>query len=292
MELQLQSLALSFKNKPHVIDNISLTMSSGSIVGIVAPNGTGKTTLLRLILNDLKPQSGKVVLDGQTYGSQKQSLAMHRQMCLFPVQDDLYPDLSGKAHLEYYARLWHNRKKSVKQIITALDMHDYVNQPVRTYSMGMKQRLCFGMVMAANTPIMLLDEFMNGLDTINVARMSRILRGLRAEGKLIITVSHLLNNLQGYADLIYFMRDGKIIKTIDQHEQQPLYIRVAADNANRLPRMPWQHYPNGLLVLSVNELPGQHFNQLLLGLAAHHIAFKLAPLDLDTYFNEFYEAER
>ncbi|BAN75268.1 MULTISPECIES: ATP-binding cassette domain-containing protein [Lacticaseibacillus] len=292
MELQLQSLALSFKNKPHVIDNISLTMSSGSIVGIVAPNGTGKTTLLRLILNDLKPQSGKVVLDGQTYGSQKQSLAMHRQMCLFPVQDDLYPDLSGKAHLEYYARLWHNRKKSVKQIITALDMHDYVNQPVRTYSMGMKQRLCFGMVMAANTPIMLLDEFMNGLDTINVARMSRILRGLRAEGKLIITVSHLLNNLQGYADLIYFMRDGKIIKTIDQHEQQPLYIQVAADNANRLPRMPWQHYPNGLLVLSVNELPGQHFNQLLLGLAAHHIAFKLAPLDLDTYFNEFYEAER
>ncbi|HAJ55038.1 MAG TPA: ABC transporter ATP-binding protein, partial [Lactobacillus sp.] len=244
------------------------------------------------ILNDLKPQSGKVVLDGQTYGSQKQSLAMHRQMCLFPVQDDLYPDLSGKAHLEYYARLWHNRKKSVKQIITALDMHDYVNQPVRTYSMGMKQRLCFGMVMAANTPIMLLDEFMNGLDTINVARMSRILRGLRAEGKLIITVSHLLNNLQGYADLIYFMRDGKIIKTIDQHEQQPLYIQVAADNANRLPRMPWQHYPNGLLVLSVNELPGQHFNQLLLGLAAHHIAFKLAPLDLDTYFNEFYEAER
>ncbi|TLQ50256.1 ABC transporter ATP-binding protein [Lacticaseibacillus casei] len=292
MELQLQSLALSFKNKPHVIDNISLTMSSGSIVGIVAPNGTGKTTLLRLILNDLKPQSGKVVLDGQTYGSQKQSLAMHRQMCLFPVQDDLYPDLSGKAHLEYYARLWHNRKKSVKQIITALDMHDYVNQPVRTYSMGMKQRLCFGMVMAANTPIMLLDEFMNGLDTINVARMSRILHGLRAEGKLIITVSHLLNNLQGYADLIYFMRDGKIIKTIDQHEQQPLYIQVAADNANRLPRMPWQHYPNGLLVLSVNELPGQHFNQLLLGLAAHHIAFKLAPLDLDTYFNEFYEAER
>lgn len=292
MELQLQSLALSFKNKPHVIDNISLTMSSGSIVGIVAPNGTGKTTLLRLILNDLKPQSGKVVLDGQTYGSQKQSLAMHRQMCLFPVQDDLYPDLSGKAHLEYYARLWHNRKKSVKQIITALDMHDYVNQPVRTYSMGMKQRLCFGMVMAANTPIMLLDEFMNGLDTINVARMSRILHGLRAEGKLIITVSHLLNNLQGYADLIYFLRDGKIIKTIDQHEQQPLYIQVAADNANRLPRMPWQHYPNGLLVLSVNELPGQHFNQLLLGLAAHHIAFKLAPLDLDTYFNEFYEAER
>lgn len=255
MELQLQNLVLGFKNKPNVIHDISLTMTSGSIVGIVAPNGTGKTTLLRLILNDLKPQSGKVVLDGQTYGSQKHTLAMHRQMCLFPVQDDLYPDLSGKAHLAYYARLWHNQTKSVKQIISALDMQDYVNQPVRTYSMGMKQRLCFGMVMAANTPIMLLDEFMNGLDTINVARMSQILRGLRAEGKLIITVSHLLNNLQGYADFIYFMRDGKIIKTIDQHEQQPLYIQVAAEEANRLPRMPWQHYPNGMLVLPINNLP-------------------------------------
>ena len=291
MELQLQNLVLGFKNKPNVIHDISLTMTSGSIVGIVAPNGTGKTTLLRLILNDLKPQSGKVVLDGQTYGSQKHTLAMHRQMCLFPVQDDLYPDLSGKAHLAYYARLWHNQTKSVKQIISALDMQDYVNQPVRTYSMGMKQRLCFGMVMAANTPIMLLDEFMNGLDTINVARMSQILRGLRAEGKLIITVSHLLNNLQGYADFIYFMRDGKIIKTIDQHEQQPLYIQVAAEEANRLPRMPWQHYPNGMLVLPINNLPSEHFNQLLLGLAAHHIVFKLAPLDLETYFNEFYDAD-
>ena len=58
MELQLQNLALSFKNKPNVIHDISLTMNGGSIVGIVAPNGTGKTTLLRLILNDLKPQAG------------------------------------------------------------------------------------------------------------------------------------------------------------------------------------------------------------------------------------------
>ena len=74
MELQLQNLVLGFKNKPNVIHDISLTMTSGSIVGIVAPNGTGKTTLLRLILNDLKPQSGKVVLDGQTYGSQKHTL--------------------------------------------------------------------------------------------------------------------------------------------------------------------------------------------------------------------------
>ena len=292
MELQLQNLALSFKNKPNVIHDISLTMNGGSIVGIVAPNGTGKTTLLRLILNDLKPQAGKVLVDGKSYGSQKQSLALHRQMCLFPVQDDLYPDLSGKAHLEYYAKLWHNRSKSVKQIINVLDMRDYINQPVRTSSRGMKQRLCFGMVMAANTPIMLLDEFMNGLDTINVARMSRILRGLRAEGKLIITVSHLLNNLQGYADLIYFMRDGKIIKTIDQHEQQPLYIQVAEENASRLPRMPWEHYPNGMLVLPIQKLPGEHFNQLLLGLAAHHIPFKLGPLDLDTYFNEFYETDQ
>lgn len=55
MELQLQNLVLGFKNKPNVIHDISLTMTSGSIVGIVAPNGTGKTTLLRLILNDLKP---------------------------------------------------------------------------------------------------------------------------------------------------------------------------------------------------------------------------------------------
>ena len=56
--------------------------------------------------------------------------------------------------------------------------------------------------------------------------------------------------------------------------------------------MPWEHYPNGMLVLPIQKLPGEHFNQLLLGLAAHHIPFKLGPLDLDTYFNEFYETDQ
>ncbi len=87
------------------------------------------------------------------------------------------------------------------------------------------------------------------------------------------------------------MRDGKIIKTIDQHEQQPLYIQVAARRSQPVTAHAWQHYPNGMLVLPINNLPGEHFNQLLLGLAAHRIVFKLAPLDLETYFNEFYDAD-
>lgn len=110
--------------------------------------------------------------------------------------------------------------------------------------------------------------------------MSQILRGCRAEGKCIILVSHLCNNLQGYAVFITFMRDGKIIKTMYQQVQQPCYIQVAAEEANRYSRMPVQHYPNGMCVCPINNLPGEHFNQCLLGLAAHHMLFKLAPLDL------------
>lgn len=291
MELTLTNLVLGLQNKPHdLLDNCS-TMTSGDFVGIVAPHGTGKNTLLRLILNDRLPTSGQVVLDGTTYGSTKHTLAMHRTMCLFPVTDDLYPDLSGQAHLAYYARLWHNTTKSVKTINCALDMQDYVQLPVRTYYMGMKQRLCFGMVMAAHTPIMSLDEYLNGLDTIHVARMSQILRGLRAEGQLIITVSHSLNNLTGYADYLVYLRDGQNLQTIELHETTPLYITVAAEEAHRLPRMPWQQVPHGMLVLHIKHLPGEHFNQLLSGLAAQLIVFKLAPLDLETYLHEFYDAD-
>src|SRR5699024_8805160 len=94
-------------------------------------------------------------------------------------------------------------------------MNSYVKQKVHTYSLGMCQRLCFAMIVAADTPVMLMDEVMNGLDVANVELLSNHLIQMKQENKLIFIASHLLDNIDLYAYRVLFLSDDIII-----HEQQ------------------------------------------------------------------------
>ena len=105
-------------------------------------------------------------------------------------QSELFPFMTGRDHLKLYADLWNKPEKSVNGIIDELNMSSYVDHKFETYSLGMKQRLCFAMVVAADTPVMLLDELMNGLDPQNVALISKVLVNLKEKHKLIIMTSH------------------------------------------------------------------------------------------------------
>ena len=172
--LELKDVRLAF-GKNVVLDDINLKFKQGEIVGLVAPNGTGKSTLINVILHNLTPQKGFVEYEGTRYQSQKDTIKLHQQICSFPEQSDLFPFMTGRDHLNLYADLWHNSAKPVDQIIADLQMQSYVDRKVQTYSLGMKQRLCFAMVVAADSPVMLLDEVMNGLDPQNVALISQIL---------------------------------------------------------------------------------------------------------------------
>ena len=89
-------------------------------------------------------------------------------------------------------------------------MTEYISNKVSSYSLGMKQRLCFALVVVTNCEVMLLDEVMNGLDPDNVQLISKVLQSLKNEGKIIIIASHLLNNLNSIADEVYFLKDKKI----------------------------------------------------------------------------------
>ena len=180
--LELKNIKLSFGNHI-VLDNLNYSFQSGKIYGLVAPNGTGKSTLMNVILNNLKPQNGYIAYDNLQYKNEKTIVRLHKKICAFPDQSDLFPFMTGKDHLKLYANLWKNNPESIEKIISTLKMESYVSRKVETYSLGMKQRLCFAMVVAANTPVMLLDEVMNGLDQQNVQLISQVLLDLRSQKK-------------------------------------------------------------------------------------------------------------
>lgn len=225
--LRIKGITQSF-GKHTVLDTITLDISSGEIVGLVAPNGTGKTTLLNIIMNFLKPDKGQITYKNKLdYSTKKKEIQMRKNLSFLPEIDDLYQELTGSEHINYYARLWKQSSKEVDQIINRLHMAHYVKNPVKTYSLGMRQRLCFAMMLAADTEVMLMDEVMNGLDPDNVNLLTDELITLKKRGKIIIIASHLLDNLDLYSDRVLFLKDGKVaLESVHSAQDRPLYIKV------------------------------------------------------------------
>ncbi|GEL78497.1 ATP-binding cassette domain-containing protein [Tenuibacillus multivorans] len=227
--LKIKDVSVSFKDHT-VLDQLSLTAYEGEIIGLAAPNGTGKTTLFNVIANYLKPNEGTVVFNDQyEYKSEKDEVDIYKQLTPFPDQGDLFEELSGVDHLKLYANMWKGTSKHIKDIIKELNMESYVKNKVKTYSLGMRQRLCFGMMAAADSSIMLMDEVMNGLDVSNVALISEKLIEMKNNQKLMFVASHLLENLDLYADRVLFLKDGKIIHEHHIHDNHDTFIKVSLD---------------------------------------------------------------
>lgn len=228
--LKIENVSIAFKEKV-ILDDVSFTVEKGEIIGLVAPNGTGKSTLLNIIMNFVHPDKGRVVIDGKyDYSSSKKEIKMHQYLSFLPEMNDLYSELNGLEHLKLYARMWGHDTKRISGITERLNMDHYVKKPVHTYSLGMKQRLCFAMLLAANTEIMLMDEVMNGLDPDNVALLTEILFELKQSGKIVLIASHLLDNLDLYADRVLFLQDAKIVLEDKDHSpesKEKKYIKVA-----------------------------------------------------------------
>ena len=224
--IKLKDVSVAYKDKV-VLDKLSLTAEKGEIIGLVAPNGTGKTTLFNVIANFLKPNNGAVVFNGKFgYKSEKNELYIRKQLTTFPDQDDLFEELTGVDHMNLYGNMWRGSTKHVPQIIRRLKMEGYVKKKVKTYSLGMRQRLCFAMMAAADTPVMLMDEVMNGLDIANVGLISDYLIQMKKEDKLIFVASHLLENLDLYADRVLFLKAGTIVHQQYFNETAEDYLKV------------------------------------------------------------------
>lgn len=252
--IKIKNVSVAFKDHV-VLDELTVSANEGEIIGLVAPNGMGKSTLFNVIANYIKPSNGEVVFfDQDTYGSEKKEMKIRSYLSFLPEQEDLFEQLSGVDHLKLYANMWQKTAKHVPKIIEELNMGHYVKQKVYTYSLGMRQRLCFAMMLAADTPIMLMDEVMNGLDVSNVILITNHLRRLREEKKLVFIASHLLDNLDLYADRVLFLKDGKIIYQQSLEDKSKLYLKV--------PLTPEQYEE----VLEKYPIPEEHFyiaNRLL-----------------------------
>ena len=213
--IELKNINVNFSGKV-VLKDVSVKFQSGEIIGLVAPNGTGKSTLINVVMNYLSPHGGKVVFNDQLeYSSKNNEVKIHQIVSMMPDQSDLYNHLTGKEHLEIFSSMWNSDPSLIDRTIKDLNMDSYVKKKTGTYSLGMRQRLCFAMQIVTDTQMMMMDEVMNGLDPTQVEIISQLLLRKKQEGKTIVVASHLLENLEKYADRIFFLKKG-LLSQIDE----------------------------------------------------------------------------
>jgi ABC-2 type transport system ATP-binding protein len=295
--LKLKDISVAYKDKK-VLDKLSLTAEKGEIIGLVAPNGTGKTTLFNVIANFLKPNSGTVNFhEKHSYRSEKEEIRIHKQLATFPDQSDLFEELSGIDHMKLYANMWKKTTKHIPGIVEDLHMSDYVKKKVRTYSLGMRQRLCFAMMEAADTPMMLMDEVMNGLDLSNVALISQHLRDMKKQDKLIFVASHLLENLDLYADRVLFLKDGKIIHEQHFHGDSVVFIKISLEpdqyhhvkNTYALP-YDYHYIADHLLCIPIEDMKMDEQAEWLDRLMPFDREITIGPLGTMEYYEKYFHS--
>ncbi|WP_047985942.1 ABC transporter ATP-binding protein [Ornithinibacillus californiensis] len=295
--LKLENVTVKYKDKV-VLDNLSLTAESGEIIGLVAPNGTGKTTLFNVISNFLKPNKGNVTFQGNLqYKTERKEISIHKQLATFPDQGDLFEELTGVDHMKLYANMWKGTSKHVKEIYEQLHMEGYVKKKVKTYSLGMRQRLCFAMIAAADTPMMLMDEVMNGLDVANVSLISNHLMKMKQDGKLIFVASHLLSNLDLYADRVLYLKGGDIIheQTMNKTTDEYIKFELAPEQYKKVAYMlPEDHLyiANHLCCIPISNMDTDEQKEWVVKLAAiKEKELTIGPLGTAEFYEKYYHED-
>ncbi|WP_238903275.1 ABC transporter ATP-binding protein [Clostridium sp. YIM B02506] len=196
-----------------ILDNISFSLPKGKIMGFVGPNGAGKTSTLKVISGLSNYDSGEI-----TFYNKKIDEAKKGEIIF--VQDDplIYEELTGYEYLHFIIDLFDLKieKKELNKLIIDLMFEDSVDKEIRTYSLGMKKKIALLGVLIINPRLLLLDEYLSGIDPINLYVIKNTLRNFTESGNSIFISTHQLELAEKFCDIIISIEDGKILdKYID-----------------------------------------------------------------------------
>ncbi len=218
--LRIENLTKIMKKKK-ILDSISLTVNSGEIVGFLGPNGAGKTTTIKLIMGLLNITEGKISVCGHDITTDFEN-AMENVGGIVE-NPDLYKRMTGRENLEYFASMYKDvNRENIDDVVELVKMSERINDKVKTYSLGMCQRVGIAQALLHNPRLLVLDEPTNGLDPIGIKELRDMLKYLSKEaGVGVFISSHLLSEMELMCDRIYIIDNGVIIgeKPINQIEE-------------------------------------------------------------------------
>ncbi|MEK3856180.1 ABC transporter ATP-binding protein [Cytobacillus sp. FSL H8-0458] len=198
--------------KKTIINNISFDIYPGEVFGFLGPNGAGKTTTIRMLVGLIKPTSGKIHVCG--FDVRKQFVQAMQHLGSIVENPELYKYLSGRENLQMFARMLLDVDEGrIQEVIDLVDLTARIDDQVRTYSLGMRQRLGIAQALLGRPDVLILDEPTNGLDPMGIKDLRLFIRKLVDEtGLSVLVSSHILSEIELLADRVAIMSHGKIVK--------------------------------------------------------------------------------
>lgn len=206
--LEVKDVYKSF-GKREIIKGISFDVEEGEIFGFLGPNGAGKTTTIRMIVGLIAPNKGTISIMGNDISKDKEKTLANVGAVV--ENPELYLYLSGRENLMQIARIRNIPKEEVEKVIRLVGMEQRINDKVKKYSLGMKQRLGLAAALLPNPRLLILDEPTNGLDPSGILDFRNIVkRASRERGTAVFVSSHILNEVQQLCDKVAFISGGVI----------------------------------------------------------------------------------
>ena len=190
------------------LDGISFTLRPGSVTGFLGPNGAGKTTTLRLLLGLAEPSAGSALVFGRPYALIDDPI---RRVGAVLESGDFDPGRSGRNHLRALALAGEIGFDRVEDLLALVELADAADRPVRTYSLGMRQRLGLATALLGEPELLLLDEPANGLDPAGIHWLRGFLRAFAGAGGTVLVSSHVLAEIAQTVDSVLILGGGRLL---------------------------------------------------------------------------------
>ncbi|WP_096437348.1 ABC transporter ATP-binding protein [Alteribacter populi] len=245
--LQLKNVSKTLGSKV-VVNDISLDIHSGEIFGLLGPNGAGKTTTIRMLVGLLSITEGKVLMNGVNI--EKDFELAISQVGAIIENPELYDYLTGYQNLIHFSRMSGNvSKERIDEIIQMIGLENAIQARVKTYSLGMRQRLGLGQALMHSPSILILDEPTNGLDPSGIREFRQLLIKLAKKGKMAVLVSsHLLAEMEMMCDRIGIIQHGKLIDVQSVHDfvesEKKLTVTFTVDRVDLAEQTVQQEFDN------------------------------------------------
>ncbi len=282
--------------RQYAVRELDLTLNAGECVGLVGRNGAGKTTLIKIMLGLVRPSSGSVLVLGEDPAGGAATRA-RRELGYLPENVALHPSMTGAETLAFYARLKRQPVAGNAELLARVGIAEAAHRRVGEYSKGMRQRLGLAQALLGSPRALLLDEPTTGLDPALRQHFYEVIRDLCRNGAMVLLSSHALAELEGQADRVVVMNQGRKVadgSIADLRGLAAIRPRIRL----RLPRAPravanapdawsgWSPVSDGVLELSCEE---NEVASVLRGLPASAREIEIIRPSLDALYASFQE---
>ncbi|MGV9690656.1 ATP-binding cassette domain-containing protein [Streptomyces sp. NPDC003444] len=215
--IDVRNLTKEYAGRPpkRAVDGLTFSVEPGRVTGFLGPNGAGKSTTMRLVLGLDRPTSGTATVGGRPYTALDEPL---RTVGALLDAQAAHGSRTARNHLRALAASHRIPDRRVDEVLAETGLAGAARRRVRTFSLGMRQRLGIAAALLGDPAVLLLDEPANGLDPEGIVWIRELLRGLAAEGRTVLVSSHLMNETALFADHLVVLGRGRLLADVPMRE--------------------------------------------------------------------------